>query len=219
MPKINNNVLVVSPHADDEVIGCGGTLLNHSQQKDKISWILMTDITENLFLKKKRTNEINKIKKKLKIKKLINFSLKPSSLKYSMDSYLIEKIKKEIKKINPNIIYLPYMYDIHTDHYFTTRYFLSCLKWFRQKSVKKILCYETVSETNLNFNLGTFKPNYYVDISKNFNKKIELLKVYKSEIKKHPFPRSIDSIIAVNKIRGSESGYKFAESFDLIYSR
>ena len=111
------------------------------------------------------------------------------------------------------------MYDIHTDHYFTTRYFLSCLKWFRQQSVKKILCYETVSETNLNFNLGVFKPNYYVDISKNFNKKLQLIKIYRSEIKKHPFPRSIDSVTALNKIRGSESGYKFAESFDLIYSR
>ncbi len=218
MPKYNN-VLIVSPHADDEVIGCGGALLNHSQNKDKISWILMTDVSQNLSFKKKRFKEINLIKKKLKIKKFINFSLEPSSLKYSMDEYMVNKIKNEIKKINPNIIYLPHMYDIHTDHYFTTRYFLSCLKWFRQQSVKKILCYETVSETNLNFNLGVFKPNYYVDISKNFNKKLQLIKIYRSEIKKHPFPRSIDSVTALNKIRGSESGYKFAESFDLIYSR
>tara|TARA_B100002019_G_scaffold283410_1_gene289789 strand:+ start:124 stop:783 length:660 start_codon:yes stop_codon:yes gene_type:complete len=219
MSKNYNNVLVVSPHADDEVIGCGGTLLNHSQQGNKVSWILMTDVSQESSFKKKRTMQIDKIKKRLKIKKFINFSLKPSSLKFSMDSQIIDKIKMEIKKINPNIIYLPYMHDIHTDHYFTTRYFLSCLKWFRQKSVKKILCYETVSETNLNFNLGKFSPNYYVDISKNFNKKLQLLKIYKSEVKKHPFPRSVDSVTALNKIRGSESGYKFAESFDLIYSR
>ena len=132
MPKYNN-VLIVSPHADDEAY----CTLNHSQNKDKISWILMTDVSQNLSFKKKRFKEINLIKKKLKIKKFINFSLEPSSLKYSMDEYMVNKIKNEIKKINPNIIYLPHMYDIHTDHYFTTRYFLSCLKWFRQQSVKK----------------------------------------------------------------------------------
>ena len=62
MPKYNN-VLIVSPHADDEVIGCGGALLNHSQNKDKISWILMTDVSQNLSFKKKRFKEINLIKK------------------------------------------------------------------------------------------------------------------------------------------------------------
>ena len=43
------------------------------------------------------------------------------------------------------------------------------------------------------------------------------MNVYKSEIKKHPFPRSEDSIKALATLRGSESGFRFAEAFQLIF--
>jgi len=42
------------------------------------------------------------------------------------------------------------------------------------------------------------------------------MKVYKSEIKKHPFPRSEKNIRALATFRGSSSGCKFAESFMLL---
>ena len=43
--------------------------------------------------------------------------------------------------------------------------------------------------------------------------------VYKSEIKKHPFPRSLKSIEALAILRGSESGFKYAEAFKLIIQK
>ena len=46
-----------------------------------------------------------------------------------------------------------------------------------------------------------------------------VLKIYKSEIKKHPFPRSVVSLKSLALLRGSESGYKFAEAFQIIYKR
>ena len=45
------------------------------------------------------------------------------------------------------------------------------------------------------------------------------MKIYKSEIKKHPFPRSLTSIKALAQLRGSQCGYKYAEGFELIFSR
>ena len=50
--------------------------------------------------------------------------------------------------------------------------------------------YETISETNLNFYTSSFKPNYYVDISNELKEKIKIAKIFKNEIKKHPFPRA-----------------------------
>ena len=77
---------------------------------------------------------------------------------------------------------------------------------------------ETLSETEFAPSLKreSFIPNTFVDISKFINKKIAIMKVYKSEIDKYPFPRSERSIKALATFRGSTSGCKFAESFVLL---
>ena len=62
----------------------------------------------------------------------------------------------------------------------------------------------------------SFTPNTIVDISKFLNKKIQIMKIYKSEINKHPSPRSEKSIRALATFRGSTAGYNFAESFMLL---
>ena len=77
---------------------------------------------------------------------------------------------------------------------------------------------ETLSETEFvpSIKECSFAPNTFVDISKYISKKIEIMKVYKSELKKHPFPRSEKNIRALATYRGSTSGCKFAESFMLL---
>ena len=78
--------------------------------------------------------------------------------------------------------------------------------------------YETISETNFknNFSKKDFEPNLWVNISKYMNKKINIMKIYKGEIKKHPFPRSEKSIKALAMLRGSYSGFEYAEAFKII---
>ena len=77
---------------------------------------------------------------------------------------------------------------------------------------------ETLSETEFapSIKKDSFIPNTFVDVSKYLNKKIKIMKIYKSEILKHPFPRSERNIKALASFRGSTSGCKFAESFMLI---
>ena len=42
------------------------------------------------------------------------------------------------------------------------------------------------------------------------------MKIYKSEMKKFPFPRSVEAIEALAKIRGAQSNLKAAEAFKII---
>ena len=61
----------------------------------------------------------------------------------------------------------------------------------------------------------SFKPNHWIDILKFINKKIKIMRIYKSELKSHPFPRSKDMFLA--KLRGSFSNCKYAGGhFNLI---
>ena len=117
-----------------------------------------------------------------------------------------------------NIIYIPFVGDPHSDHTITANAFNSCIKPFRHPFIKKVLMYETLSETNTNFiNQRKFNPNVFIDISKYQTKKISAMQIYKSEIGKHPFPRSIESLKSLSVLRGSQVNLKFAEAFELIY--
>ena len=89
--------------------------------------------------------------------------------------------------MKPDIIYLPFFGDAHSDHRILTEAVLASSKTFRAPFVKKILAYETLSETNFSIPSLNFKPNVYIDITRFIKTKLKILELYKSEIKKHPF--------------------------------
>ena len=62
---MQDKVLVVAPHPDDETLGCGGTLLKHKNSDDKIYWMIVTNIqSENGWPEervRKRQKEIHQV--------------------------------------------------------------------------------------------------------------------------------------------------------------
>jgi len=209
--------IVIAPHFDDELLGCGGTMLRKAKEGNITSVILVT----NLFKKNKKKNIKDKIikdiKKKIKFKNIYELNFEASELTSSNIPSLIKKISAIFKEFKPDEVYVPHSSDIHTDHKIISEATLSCTKWFRYPFIKNIFAYETLSETNFNISdPNSFKPNYYVNITSFFDKKLEALKIYKQEINSHPFPRSKTSITALANLRGSESGFKKAEAFQLL---
>ena len=135
-----------------------------------------------------------------------------------MMSELVSKISKTINEVKPNILYLPFKGDVHSDHRKIFEATYSCTKSFRYPFIKKIYMMETLSETEFSLNTkdDSFVPNIFVDISDYMDKKIEAMKVYKSEIGNHPFPRSEKNIRALATYRGATSSCDYAESFMLL---
>ena len=113
---------------------------------------------------------------------------------------------------------MPNHSDVHTDHQITFKAAYSCTKNFRYPFIKKILMYETLSETEFAPTLleNTFIPNVFMDITKYFEKKLKIFRIYKSEVMEEPLPRSLKVIEAFNKYRGSQIGEKYAEAFVLL---
>lgn len=215
-------ILVISPHPDDEILGCGGVL--SLLKKKKIYWAIITSMYQKDGHSKhqiqQREKEIKKISSNLNFKKFFCLGFAATSLSKDSLNLLIEKLSQLIKLIRPDTIFAPYLHDSHSDHFFTTYSLNHILKSFRYPFISKCYLYETLSETNLiSPNKKKFIPNAYFNISSVLKKKIELIKIYKSEIKKHPFPRSIKAIKSLAIIRGSESGYKYAEAYDLILEK
>lgn len=213
-----NKVLVIAVHPDDETLGCGGTLLKHKSNKDEIHWMICTQTNKNNDFYKTRVNEIEKVIELYNFDSVHNLELDSMRVdEYSM-SELVSKISKVINEIKPNIIYLPFKDDVHSDHRKLFEAAYSCTKSFRYPFIKKIYMMETLSETE--FSLSTkenaFIPNSFVDISEYLEKKLEIMKVFESEIANHPFPRSLENIKALATYRGATANCKYAESFMLL---
>jgi LmbE family N-acetylglucosaminyl deacetylase len=206
-------VSIVSPHVDDETLGCGGLLLKLKKKKVSTSVIFVSENSS-----KKLDIIINKIKKEYKLKSIYRLKYKPSTLDMVSKDELINKIKKCLINFKTSDLYLPNPDDIHSDHYHTFKASLSASKWFRNKYIKKILIYETLSESEI-LTQNAFNPNVYINITDQIKNKIKIMRNYHSEIKKFPFPRSSTSIDSLAKLRGSSCGHRYAEAFKIIFSK
>jgi LmbE family N-acetylglucosaminyl deacetylase len=131
---------------------------------------------------------------------------------------LVNKISLIFQEIQPETIYVMNRSDAHSDHRIVFDAVLSCTKSFRYPYVKKVFMYECLSETEFAPILPerVFQPNYFVDISDFLNKKIQIMKIFDSELGEHPFPRSIKNIEALATFRGATIGVNYAEAFQVI---
>ena len=168
----------------------------------------------------KRNSEIEVVAKKYGFTNIFNFRLHTTRLDTLPLSDLIEKMTDVYKNLDPEIIYMPFAYDVHTDHQVIAKALQSTFKWFRYPHIKKVLMYETPSETEFNFIEGrNFSPNVFVNISSNLEDKIKTMKIFNSEIGEFPFPRSEKTIRSLAAFRGSQCGFEAAEAFELLYER
>jgi len=213
------SVIVIAPHPDDETLGAGGTLLRHKQNGDEIHWLIMTstngDDSYSEEFTQSRQKEIERVTRLYDFGTVDILSYKPATLDYIPMSAMIGDVNAIIRNIQPNIIYLPYRGDAHSDHAAVFDACIACTKSFRNPFVKSVRVYETLSETDFGMNPDNngFRPNYFVDIEKFLDKKIEILNVYASEMKEPPFPRNEKAIRAVALLRGQVAGTKAAEAF------
>ena len=218
-----SNILIVAPHPDDETLGLGGTIAKLVSKGHSLYWLIVTGMTQTDGFSaeqiQNRNKEIDNISNYYKFKAVFRLDYPTTQLNYNILGELITDVGKIVKSIVPDVIYLPCPFDVHSDHYFVFEAMKAVSKWFRYPSVKKILCYETLSETNFNMpsaGKGYFIPNVYEDITPFLDRKVQAMQIYPSEINQHPFPRSIQAIEALAVLRGSECGCKYAEAFMLL---
>jgi N-acetylglucosamine malate deacetylase 1 len=215
-------VLVVAPHPDDETLGCGGTLLRHRAQGDQIHWLIVTDMSVGQGYSSEqvlaRGREIETVRAAYGFSSTTNLKLPAAALDTIPMAQLVRGIAETLERIQPATLFVPFSGDIHTDHRITFSAVISASKWFRARSIKKILTYEVLSETDAAIAIDApgFRPNVFVDVSKTLDDKIRIMKLYGGELGEFPFPRSEKAIRALACVRGAAAGLEAAESFVLL---
>lgn len=212
-------ILIVAAHPDDEILGCGGTILKLKEKND-INVIFMTNGVsargKNRISEKRRKNACLKLFKYLDISKPEFFNFPDNQLDRTPLLKIIKKIEKKINLYKPDTIFTHYSNCLNIDHRKTFEAVNTACRPINKISVKKILSFEIPSSTDWAlFHGKNFQPNYYIDISKFLNEKINLIKFYKDELRNYPHSRSVKSIKSLASYRGVSSGVKYAEGFYL----
>jgi len=216
--RSKNRILVIAPHPDDEVLGCGGTIARLSGQDYDVFILIVTrgytpDWSEEFL--KNRPKEIKKSHKILGVKKTLFLNYLTVKLDAIPKKELNDNLAEIIEQVKPDIVFIPHKGDLNHDHRIIFESSLVALRPTKWK-VSKVFTYEVLSETEWGYEIAMFKPNVYYDITETFQVKIEAMQAYSSELREFPHPRSLEAIEALAKKRGSEIGVKYAEAFYLL---
>tara|TARA_B100001057_G_scaffold492527_1_gene585082 strand:+ start:313 stop:987 length:675 start_codon:yes stop_codon:yes gene_type:complete len=216
----NKKILIVAAHPDDEILGCGGTIL----KLKKTNKFKVVFLTNGVSSRSKNKNDISKRKKECEL--LFNFLKidKPSIFDFpdnQLDNIPLLKIVKKLEKIinsfKPDIVFTHYENCLNIDHQIAYNATITACRPLKNNTVKKILSFEILSSTEWGTSKKkVFQPNYFISIDKEIKKKVAAMKFYKSELRKYPHSRSIKAIEALASFRGVSSGFKYAEGFMLI---
>lgn len=218
-------ILLVAPHADDEVLGVGGTIAKYIDKGYEVYVCVVTSGHPSMFpedlLNKLRSEALN-AHKFLGIKYTFFLDF-PSVMSNKISVHeLNSKVLDVINEIQPSIVFIPHYGDMHLEHYIVSQTAMVKLRPITDHKtdhkVLEIYSYETLSETewNIPHTSNAFLPNTWIDISDYLDKKLEAMSLYSTQVKEFPHPRSLEAIKSLAKLRGSTIGVDAAEAFSLI---
>ena len=214
-------LLVIAPHPDDDVLGCGGTIIKNIAEGNDVYVCIVTRGCLPLFLPEKveeNTQHLLDCHNHLGIKKTFFLDF-PAAMMEKVERYeLNAKLLEVVMEVKPDEVYIPHWGDMQKDHQIVADASMVVLRPKYYPQVKKIYGYETLSETAWNApNVqNEFIPNVFVEISDYLEEKKNALSFFKLQVNPFPDARSLEAVEALAKYRGALMNMKAAEAFMLI---
>lgn len=223
-------LLVIAPHPDDEVLGCYGLMNKIKQNGGEIYVQILTiggytKVDGNKISKETWKKEFQNVVEFIKIDdySIAYYNDKITHLDEIPQAELIEllesKSKISVSQIKPTIVAIPTIFSTHQDHVYAYKTAIAALRPHPQKTTfmpKMIVSYESPEYYfwSAYSEFGKFSPNFYLKMSEiDMEKKIIALNEYKSQIRKDH--RDGFQVKSLARIRGSEIGVEYAESFHM----
>lgn len=217
-------VLVIAPHMDDEVLGCGGVIARHKDNGDEVSVIFIAHRAYNHTYDEQKNNiekaHALKVKEALKYDEAFFLNLSDERLDMAVQDIIIP-LEKHFEDIRPDTVYIPFSGDNNQDHRAVFDAARVVLRPTATLFIDKVYMYEVPSSTDQSPPLpgNMFYPNYYVNISNCIDRKVTALRCYETEKREFPHPRSEKGLRVLAQKRGMEIGFEYAEAFVNIRSK
>ncbi len=215
-----SRILIVAPHPDDEVLGCGGTIRRMVNDGHEVAVAIVTKGTP-LFPESQVRQVREEARRAAEVlgSSLCFLDLPVTTLHLIPEAQINKVFIDLIAERKPDTVLLPFISDRHEDH---RQVFDAVMVAMRPNGrgagVRRIACYETVSETHWAAPgiEKAFEPNWYVDIGTTLAVKLEAMRCYQSQLAENIPARSLEAIEALARFRGSIMGLPAAEAFHII---
>ncbi len=218
-------VLVIAAHPDDEVLGCGATIARHAQLGDEVHVVIMAEGATSRDEKRDREHRslelsglaesAHRAKDILGINTLILHDF-PDNRMDSVDLLdIVKVVEHHIERVRPEIVYTHHVGDVNIDHRRIHEAVITACRPQPLHPVKTLLFFEIPSSTEwqTSGSAAAFLPNWFVDVSKTIELKMEALEIYDSEVRQWPHSRSIKAIEYLARWRGACVGCNAVEAF------
>ena len=213
-------LLVIAPHSDDEVLGCGGLISKIKSSGGKV-YVLIFNLgfekDDTIESQEKRKNEVKSAMEVLNVDDYHLVNDRPDNNR-DLDAKplhsLIEVIETtsnvSLEKIAPTMVAIPTIFSHHQDHVHVHHACIAALRPISTPVSNVVLSYEAPEHSRWSAN-GIFEPNLFVEIDNEIDDKVEAFMKYESQVR--PGGRDADSIRNQARYRGQEVGKELCEAF------
>jgi LmbE family N-acetylglucosaminyl deacetylase len=207
MIATGRNVLVLAPHTDDGEFGCGGTINKLIKDGYNVHYAAFSACQQSVLPQFPSDILITEVKAATKV-----LGIKPENLylfDYDVRTFnfrrqdILDDLIKLRSKVQPDIIFIPSLNDLHQDHKTIADESLRAFKF------STIFCYE------MPWNNITFTTSSFFQLSEeNVSIKVAALKEYKSQ--EHRTYANENFIRSLATTRGVQIGQQYAETFEVL---
>lgn len=219
-------ILVVAAHADDETLGCGGTIIRAVDQGIEVGVVLLGEGISARFNIKEYDSEQFRVQTSERTRSMNNAFRKmgvsyvscSNRLCTQFDTYplleLVKEVEFHIEQFKPDVVLTHSDSEINIDHKLTFNAVETAVRPIGYRNLIKVYSFEVICSGIFKFK-NTFNPNFYVDITNFHTRKLQVWSEYCAESRDFPFPRSDEGLLTLAKYRGMQCGVKYAEAFRL----
>ena len=213
------SVLVIAAHPDDEVIGAGGTIAAHAAAGDAVYIAILTEGASVQFpgdvgkiaLKKRQASEVAEL---LGARELFTADFPDQRLDVTPQLEVNRFVEGVARKVSPNIIYTHHFAELNADHRVAYEAAAVAARPFSLPSFERLLCYTVDTLTHAGQRAPRF--NYFSDITETLELKLRAMKVYETELRDYPHPRSLEALRHAAQSAGASVGLRAAEAFESV---
>lgn len=218
-----SRTLIISPHCDDETIGCGGLMSSISKQGAHIRVVIVAthNNTFNYNVSRVVSND-ERLKETTQALKVLGDNIKVFQLEGfedgKLDTYnkkdMITQLDNHIKFFKPTAVLFPYS-SHHQDHQVVYTASIAALRpTVATNFIRLKAMYEYPYINSWSSNVNPNSKFYYPLDESDIEKKQQALRTYKTQLVRDSRDiLDVSSVINMAKVRGTEIGHDWAEAF------
>ena len=223
-----DRVLVVAAHPDDEVLGCGGTIARHADAGDAVQVLIVAEGATSRQPQRDRRQAEPSLSALAQAAQRAGRILGATGVELldlpdnrldSLDRLdLVKRIEACLDRHQPAIVYTHHAGDVNVDHRRLHEAVVTACRPTPGHPVRRLLSFEVASSSEWQppGSAPAFQPNWFTDITLQWERKHEALQAYASEMRPWPHARSLQAVEHLARWRGAQVGVEAAEAFCLL---